>query len=71
VSQALVVFIVFAACAECERSAPTPVSDAPAAADPLDLPGVVDPWGWPRAAGASAHERAIEDIGPYEAARPK
>ena len=30
------------------------------------LAGVVDPWTWPRAAGASDRERAIEDIGPYE-----
>jgi len=28
---------------------------------------VVDPWRWPRAAGATARERAIEDIGPFEA----
>jgi hypothetical protein len=26
----------------------------------------MDPWRWPRAAGASDHEKAIEDIGPYE-----
>jgi len=52
----------------CNRSpAPAPVATiAPAPADPVDLPGVVDPWSWPRAAGASAHERAMEDIGPYE-----
>jgi hypothetical protein len=30
------------------------------------LAGVVDPWSWPRAQGASERERAIEDIGPYE-----
>ena len=30
------------------------------------LVGVVDPWSWPRAAGASDRERAIEDIGPFE-----
>lgn len=28
--------------------------------------GIVDPWTWPRAAGASDRERALEDIGPYE-----
>jgi hypothetical protein len=36
------------------------------AASPLD--GVVDPWSWPRAAGATALQKAIEDIGPYERA---
>ena len=30
------------------------------------LERVVDPWLWPRAAGATARERALEDIGPYE-----
>ena len=30
------------------------------------LAGVVDPWTWPRARGATERERAIEDIGPYE-----
>jgi len=35
---------------------------------PAGLPGVVDPWRWPRAVGASAHERAMEDIGPFEPA---
>ena len=30
---------------------------------------VVDPWQWPRAAGATARERAVEDIGPYEIPR--
>jgi hypothetical protein len=34
------------------------------------LPGVIDPWSWPRAAGASAAERAIEDLGPWEPADP-
>jgi hypothetical protein len=33
------------------------------------LDGVIDPWTWPRAAGATPRERAIEDIGPYE--RPR
>lgn len=40
--------------------------DAPAAAADASLAGVVDPWTWPRAAGASDRERALEDIGPYE-----
>jgi hypothetical protein len=31
------------------------------------LAGVVNPWLWERARGASDAERAIEDIGPYEA----
>jgi len=53
----------------CNRTPGAPVPPrAPASSDPLDLPGVIDPWDWPRAAGASAHERAIEDIGPYEPA---
>ena len=34
------------------------------------LAGVVDPWTWPRAAGATDRERAIEDIGPYEPREP-
>ncbi|MES1205838.1 MAG: hypothetical protein ABUS79_07865 [Pseudomonadota bacterium] len=46
-----------------EGTAPRPAAAA-AAADPLA--GVVDPWTWPRAAGASDREQAIEDIGPYE-----
>jgi hypothetical protein len=33
------------------------------------LAGVVDPWSWPRAAGAKAGARAIENIGPYEKSR--
>ena len=43
---------------------------APAAEPQTDkvLADVVDPWTWPRAAGASDRERAIEDIGPYERA---
>jgi hypothetical protein len=36
------------------------------ASPPHRLAGVSDPWRWPRAAGATARERAIEDIGPYE-----
>jgi hypothetical protein len=27
---------------------------------------LVDPWAWPRAAGAGDREKAIEDIGPYQ-----
>src|SRR6266700_1414256 len=29
---------------------------------------VIDPWRWPRAAGATPLEQAIEDIAPYEPA---
>jgi hypothetical protein len=45
----------------CHHAAPHP-----AAATPADLPGVTNPWDWPRARGATDHEMAIEDIGPYE-----
>jgi hypothetical protein len=36
------------------------------------LAGIVDPWSWPRAKNAPGHgyELAVEDIGPYEHARP-
>ena len=34
------------------------------------LAGVVDPWTWPRATGATDLERALEDIGPYEPMDP-
>jgi hypothetical protein len=33
---------------------------------PADLPDVMNPWTWPRARDATDHEKAIEDIGPYE-----
>jgi len=49
----------------CRKSPP----QAPHAVEPQPdkvLADVVDPWTWPRAAGASDRERAIEDIGPYE-----
>ncbi|HEX2657824.1 MAG TPA: hypothetical protein VHU40_06115, partial [Polyangia bacterium] len=39
-------------------------------APPDSLAGVVDPWTWPRAAGATDRERALEDIGPYEPIDP-
>ena len=50
------------------RKVPPPPAPAPARAGEADkvLADVVDPWTWPRAAGASDRERAIEDIGPYE-----
>ena len=53
----------------CCRRSSAPQSTPSVAAPrpgPADLPGVVDPWLWPRAAGASDHEKAIEDVGPYE-----
>jgi hypothetical protein len=54
----------------CTREAPPPPAPPPADPNATLLAGVVDPWGWPRAAGASDRERAIEDIGPYEAPAP-
>jgi len=45
---------------------PAPLAPPPDAAPPDPLAGVVDPWSWPRARGATPHERAIEDIGPYQ-----
>jgi hypothetical protein len=62
-----------AAPSDAPPAAPAPSPAAPgaarAAAEAL-LDGVVDPWTWPRAAGATDRERAIEDIGPYERLRP-
>ena len=45
----------------CHHAAPHAIT-----ATPADLPGVTDPWLWPRAREATEHERAIEDVGPYE-----
>ena len=56
--------VAFAACTQAPSPGAAVIEHA--APDPADLPGVVDPWSWPRAAGASAHEKAVEDIGPYE-----
>jgi len=53
-----------------KQPAPAPAPAQPAGADEALLAGVVDPWTWPRAAGADDRQRAIEDIGPYERARP-
>src|SRR6185369_1694121 len=66
--------LIAAAAAGCRRAdrnrdraaAAADAAGRAAAGRPLD--GVVDPWSWPRAAGASAREQAIEDIGPYEEA---
>ena len=49
---------------------PGPATRADGAAAPGLLAGVVDPWTWPRAAGATDRERAIEDIGPHEPLEP-
>jgi hypothetical protein len=71
----LVAFIFSSSTAGCRRDAgsPTPphVSSTPppSAAESL-LADVEDPWLWPRAQGATDREKAIEDIGPYERARP-
>jgi hypothetical protein len=48
---------------------PDVASKAASAPRPI-LRGVVDPWTWPRAAGASDRQRALEDIGPYESSDP-
>lgn len=48
-----------------KRSARGNVGDADLAGADL-LTGVVDPWTWARARGASDRDRAIENIGPYE-----
>jgi hypothetical protein len=53
----------------CGRSV-TPRTTTDAGAPDL-LAGVVDPWTWPRAQGATARERAIEDIGPWEPVDPR
>lgn len=48
-------------------------ADVGAGASPASQPSlreVIDPWTWPRAAGATDRERAIEDIGPYERRDP-
>jgi hypothetical protein len=67
-----------AAVAACQRTAsiapPSPEAGRPdvarAAHDGLPA-GVVDPWAWPRAAGATDRDRALEDIGPYEPLEPE
>jgi hypothetical protein len=78
-STALVAVLMFAspagACRKTPSTAPPspspPAAEAqPSAADEALLRDVVDPWTWPRAASAGDHERAVENIGPYERARP-
>src|SRR5690349_19946586 len=51
----LVLLCVALACAERRPSPPVAA-----------LAGVVDPWSWPAARRASATERALEDLGPWE-----
>jgi len=56
----------------CRRVAPASsgvAADAGAPGAAGLLAGVVDPWTWPRAAGANDRDRAIEDVGPYELER--
>ena len=72
---ARLVFLVGASLAlpgagSCDRTAPAPSGVAADAGSPGLLADVVDPWTWPRAAGAGDHERAIEDVGPYEPGEP-
>ena len=68
--------LVFASVTGACRRAPAPApglapAQAQAGATPEALlADVVNPWTWPRAARAVPNERAIEDIGPYERARP-
>src|SRR6185312_14177271 len=50
----------------CHHAAPAP---PPAAGPEALLADVVDPWSWSRGP-ASARQRALEDIGPFERARP-
>jgi hypothetical protein len=77
-STALVAVALLAAFAGACRKAASPPPPAPSAeAQPRSpatpealLAGVVNPWSWPRAAGALGYDRAIEDIGPYEHIRP-
>jgi hypothetical protein len=71
----LCIVAVGATLASCHEHAPVEPPAAPPAtasgssaapATPGDLPGVVNPWSWGRAQGATDREKAIEDIGPYE-----
>lgn len=66
---ALAIALLVAGAFSCHRdSAPGAGGggDPSAARTAGPLAGVVDPWTWPRAAGATDRERALEDIGPYE-----
>ena len=61
------IWLVAVTAGACRRSPPSPAAEPETTADKV-LADVVDPWTWPRAAGAADRERAIEDIGPYERA---
>jgi hypothetical protein len=63
-------FVLALICLACSRRPAAPAS-APDAGAPDPLAGIVDPWAWPRAQGASGHERAIEDLGPWEPIDPR
>jgi len=65
-SVALALALVGLTVAGCRRAAREPSGSAPAAATRTLATDVINPWTWPRAAGASARDQAIEDIGPYE-----
>ena len=68
VAWTLAVAFTVGACRGSASSASSTSAPAPVEASPKRdrLSGVVDPWSWPRARGATDRERAIEDIGPYE-----
>src|SRR5690348_12921591 len=53
--------------AACHRQV---TATAPDAGAPDPLAGIVDPWSWPRAQNATALERAVEDLGPWEPRDP-
>jgi len=58
--------------AACHRQAPALAPGSVSDAGPPDpLAGVVDPWSWPRARGATTLDRAVEDIGPWEPIDPR
>lgn len=66
----LPVLVFASAIAACHRAPPAPSPPAPADPNARLFASVVDPWTWPRAAGASDVQRATEDIGPYEPTDP-
>jgi hypothetical protein len=62
--------MALAACVGCRQAPPPPhAHDAapPPPPPPSPLENVVNPWLWTTAAGATDTDKAIEDIGPYEA----
>jgi hypothetical protein len=48
------------------RASSTDSTGAPDSGARRWLTGVVNPWSWPRAVNATARQRALENIGPYE-----